>query len=65
MRLDEDAATPTATAARARDRNEFPVPPADAPCPPGCCTECVASKMTGAPSPAMIGSARMSETSVL
>ena len=36
------------------------------PCPPGCWTEWVASKMTGAPvSRARIGSARMSETSVL
>ena len=39
--------------------------PSDAPCPPGCCTECVASKITGAPVSAMIGSARMSDTSVL
>ncbi len=36
------------------------------PLPPGCCTEWVASKITGAPVVrAMIGNARMSDTSVL
>ena len=58
-------ATPTATAARASTGTNSRSPPDDVPCPPGCCTECVASKITGAPVRAMIGSARMSETSVL
>ena len=58
-------ATPTATAARASTGTKRRSPPVDVPCPPGCCTEWVASKITGAPVSAMIGSARMSETSVL
>ncbi len=59
-------ATPTATAARASTGTNSRSPPEDAPCPPGCCTEWVASKITGAPVVrARIGSARMSETSVL
>ena len=58
-------ATPTATAARASTGTNSRSPPDDVPFPPGCCTEWVASKMTGAPVRAMIGSARMSETSVL
>jgi 2-dehydro-3-deoxyphosphooctonate aldolase (KDO 8-P synthase) len=40
-------------------------PPEAVPCPPGCCTEWVASKITGVPKPAMIASPRMSTTSVL
>ena len=59
-------ATPTATAARASTGTNSRSPPDEVPFPPGCCTEWVASKMTGAPVVrAMIGSARMSETSVL
>ena len=59
-------ATPTATAARASTGTNSRSPPEAVPCPPGCCTECVASKITGAPvSRARIGSARMSDTSVL
>ena len=58
-------ATPTATAARASTGTKRRSPPVEVPCPPGCCTEWVASKITGAPVSAMIGSARMSETSVL
>jgi len=67
MGFDEDAGDAD------RDRGGAPAPatnsrspPDDAPCPPGCCTEWVASKMTGAPVVrARIGSARMSDTSVL
>ena len=59
-------ATPTATAARASTGTNSRWPPDEVPFPPGCCTEWVASKMTGAPVVcAMIGSARMSDTSVL
>ena len=59
-------ATPTATAARASTGTNSRWPPDDVPWPPGCCTEWVASKITGAPvCCAMIGSERMSETSVL
>ena len=59
-------ATPTATAARASTGTNSRSPPDEVPLPPGCCTEWVASKMTGAPVVrAMIGSARMSDTSVL
>ncbi len=59
-------ATPTATAARASTGTNSRSPPEEVPCPPGCCTEWVASKITGAPVVrARIGSARMSETSVL
>src|ERR1700761_5472203 len=59
-------ATPTATAARASTGTNSRSPPEEAPLPPGCCTECVASKITGAPVVrAKIGSARMSDTSVL
>ena len=42
-------ATPTATAARASTGTIRRSPPEDVPCPPGCCTEWVASKITGAP----------------
>lgn len=58
-------ATPTATAARASVGTNRRSPPDEAPCPPGCCTACVASKITGQPIWLMIGSARMSTTSVL
>src|SRR5674476_1691905 len=42
-------ATPTATAARAKTGTNSRSPPDEVPLPPGCCTEWVASKMTGAP----------------
>ena len=42
-------ATPTATAARASTGTNSRSPPEEVPCPPGCCTEWVASKTTGAP----------------
>ena len=59
-------ATPIASAARARTGTKRRSPPLVAPWPPGCCTEWVASNMTGAPVVrARIGSARMSDTSVL
>ena len=41
-------ATPTATAARASTGTNSRSPPEAAPLPPGCCTEWVASKITGA-----------------
>ena len=59
-------ATPTATAARASTGTNSRSPPDEVPLPPGCCTEWVASKITGAPVVrARIGSARISDTSVL
>ena len=58
-------ATPTATAARASTGTKLRSPPEAVPWPPGCCTACVASKITGQPIRAMIGSARMSTTRVL
>ena len=59
-------ATPTATAARASTGTNSRSPPEEVPCPPGCCTEWVASKITGANVVRLrIGSARMSDTSVL
>ena len=42
-------ATPTATAARASTGTNSRSPPDEVPFPPGCCTEWVASKITGAP----------------
>jgi hypothetical protein len=59
------AATPTATAARARAGANSRCPPDEVPWPPGCCTEWVASKTTGQPVLAMMGKARMSVTRVL
>ena len=48
---------------RARQhRHEFALAAADVPCPPGNCTECVASNTTGQPVSRMIASERMSET---
>src|SRR6516162_6851064 len=59
-------ATPTATAARASTGTNSRSPPEEVPCPPGCCTEWVASKIIGARVARLrIGSARMSDTSVL
>ena len=57
--------TADAIAARASGATNSRCPPELPPCPPGCCTEWVASKITGLPRAAMIGSERMSETSVL
>ena len=48
---------------RAREhRNEFALSTELVPCPPGNCTECVASKTTGQPVVRMIASERMSDT---
>src|SRR4029079_19765426 len=58
-------ATPTATAARASTGTKRRSPPELVPCPPGCCTECVASNTTGQPVSAMIGRPRISVTIVL
>src|SRR5215471_10668878 len=58
-------AMPTAVAARAKTGTKARSPPDEVPCPPGCRTEWVASKMTGAPTFARIGSALMSEMSVV
>src|SRR6266545_1544471 len=58
-------ATPTATAARASTGTNSRWPPDEVPFPPGCCTEWVASKITGAPVVcAMIGSARQSDAAL-
>jgi hypothetical protein len=43
-------------------RYELRCPPEVAPCPPGSCTEWVASNTTGQPVARMIASARISET---
>jgi hypothetical protein len=40
-------------------------PPLDVPCPPGNCTEWVASNTTGQPVSRMIASERMSDTRLL
>ena len=55
-------ATPAATAARASTGTNSRCPPEVVPCPPGSCTEWVASNTTGQPVARMIASARMSET---
>ena len=57
--------TPTATAARASTGTNSRWPPLLPPCPPGNCTEWVASNTTGAPVSRMIASERMSETRLL
>ena len=54
-----------ATAAQASGGTNSACPPDDVPCPPGNCTEWVASNTTGQPVRAMIGRLRMSETSML
>ena len=58
-------ATPAATAARASTGTNSRWPPEDAPCPPGSCTECVASNTTGQPVVRRIESERMSDTKLL
>ena len=66
MGLDEHAGDPDRDRRPRQHGTNSRSPPEAVPCPPGCWTEWVASKMTGAPvSRARIGSARMSETSVL
>ena len=58
-------ATPTAIAARASTGTNWRSPPLVSPSPPGCCTEWVASKITGQPVAAICGRPRMSLTRVL
>ena len=53
------------TAARASTGMNSRWPPELVPCPPGNCTEWVASKTTGAPVSRMIASERMSDTRLL
>ncbi len=55
------ASIPTAAAARASGAARLRSPPVALPCDPGCCTECVASKQTGA-NCRMTVSPRMSTT---
>jgi hypothetical protein len=57
--------TPVATAARRGPERTRAWPPLVVPCPPGSCTECVASNTTGKPVSRMIASERMSETRLL
>ena len=54
-----------ATAERANTGMNSRRPPDAVPSPPGCCTEWVASKITGAPVPRMIARLRMSEIRLL
>ena len=56
---------PVAIAARASTGTNSRCPPLVEPCPPGSCTECVASNTTGQPVSRMIASERMSETRLL
>ena len=58
-------ATPAATAARASTGTNSRWPPEALPCPPGSCTECVASNTTGQPVSRITASERMSETRLL
>ena len=58
-------ATPAATAARASTGTNSRCPPDLSPCPPGCCTEWVASNTTGQLFSRITISERMSDTSVL
>ncbi len=58
-------AIPAATAARASTGTNSRCPPLVVPCPPGNCTECVASNTTGALVSRMIASERMSDTRLL
>src|SRR4029077_3071379 len=59
------ASTPTATAARARACTYCRSPPERSPCPPGSCTEWVASNTTGQPVARSTDSERMSATRLL
>src|SRR5262245_56849280 len=56
------ASMPTAAAARASNGMNSESPPLRLPRPPGCCTEWVASMITGYPNPRMIASDRKSTT---
>ena len=58
-------AMPAATAARASTGTNSRWPPEASPCPPGSCTEWVASNTTGQPVARMTASERMSETRLL
>ena len=58
-------ATPTATAARASTGTNSRWPPELLPCPPGNCTECVASNTTGQPVSRITLNERMSLTRLL
>ncbi len=55
-------AIPLATAARASTGTNSRYPPDRVPCPPGICTEWVASKTTGQPVARITARLRMSET---
>jgi len=65
MGFHEKSAMPDATAARASTGMNSRCPPEAEPCPPGNCTECVASNTTGQLVSRMIASERMSETRLL
>ena len=60
-----EAAAADASAARASTGANSRSPPEALPCPPGNCTECVASNTTGYPVRAMMGRDRKSVTSML
>ena len=49
MRLDEDAGDADRHRRPRQDGHKFALAAREAPCPPGCCTAWVASKITGAP----------------
>ena len=57
--------TPTATAARASTGTNSRCPPEHEPCPPGNCTEWVASNTTGQSVSRMTASERISDTKLL
>jgi hypothetical protein len=63
--LHEETRHAHATAARASTGTNSRWPPEAVPCPPGSCTEWVASNTTGQPVSRMIASERMSETRLL
>ena len=58
-------ATPTAAAARASTGTNSRWPPETVPCPPGNCTEWVASNTTGQPVSRITASERGSDTRLL
>ena len=59
----KSASMPIAAAARMSGRTNERSPPLHVPLPPGFCTLCVASNMTGTPSERMTGSERKSTES--
>jgi hypothetical protein len=66
MGLDKHAGNANRDRCAREDRNELALTTRFVALPAGCCTECVASKITGASvSRLRIGIARMSDTSVL